>query len=247
MAAVANVSSSVFIGTKFAVTNQSTKVTNEQVIVMVQACAKQLADDFDPAWNLGPSMVTFYANVSEVPPKSFHVAMLDNSDQADALGYHSETSIGAVYAKVFVIPTLEGGTVLGTNGVSVVLSHEILEARADACINRWVDGPTVETWQSVALEVCDPCESSDYAIAVGTDLVSVSNFVFPSWFDLGGSAPFDKLGTCSAAFTLASGGYAIVRNQRDDQHDIYAQVIGKSQREVLKAHPLSRKSRRLSK
>ena len=73
----------------------------------------------------------------------------------------------------------------------------------DPACNLWAvngQGP------AYSLEVCDPVEAPTYPDPVSG--VSVSNFVFPSWFDPQGTAPFDKLRQVTAPFTIAAAGYA---------------------------------------
>ena len=79
----------------------------------------------------------------------------------------------------------------------------------DPACNLWAvngQGP------AYSLEVCDPVEAPAYPVPVNGVSVSVSNFVFPSWFDPQGTAPFDKKGQVTAAFTIAPGGYANYMN-----------------------------------
>lgn len=227
---------------RFAIVNESTKCSAADAQTMAAACQVQLANDFEPEWGLGRSEVICYADKGQAPSDAVLLVLLDDSDQAGALGYHSEGSVGDLYAKVFVAPSLENGSGLfGPDGVCSVVSHEILEARADPDVNHWVDGPVVEPWESVAYEVCDPCESDSYPVMVNGQQVYVSNFVLPSWFDLGGKPKFDFLGTCPGPFQLAPGGYAIVRNQRGGDRNIYAQTIGMRRKTEMRA----RASRRL--
>jgi len=142
--------------------------------------------------------------VDKVNASGWKIYLFDNSDQANALGYHSVTPTGASYARVFVKPVLDnGGSWLnGSLSVSAVVSHEAIELLGDPGINIWIDDLNGKLW---ARELCDAVESDSYVIQG----VSVSNFLYPSYFNAFGKAPFDRLGTLSAPFTLAKGGYAV--------------------------------------
>ncbi|MCC3773273.1 hypothetical protein [Streptomyces sp. UNOB3_S3] len=106
--------------------------------------------------------------------------ILDHPDQADALGWHTESEGDVIFGRVFAAPVLDnGGQVLnGPLTVSSVLSHEVLETLCDSHVNLWASNGNGE---SVALEVADPVESDSYEVNVsGTGPVTVSNFVTPT-------------------------------------------------------------------
>lgn len=179
---------------------------------MTRACWTQLRDHASPAWRLMPMTVVYAADAKSAPPGSWVIAILDNSDQANALGYHDLTSGDVVYGRVFAAPVLQnGGTALnGSNlTVSSVLSHEVLETFVDPACNGWrdMDGRT-----AIALEVGDPVESDSYPVTVDASTVMVSNFVTEKWFDPRArrrSGGFDYMGKCSAPFQMTHGGYVI--------------------------------------
>lgn len=222
-----------------AVINESTLVTNDQVNTMCKAIQIQLDLHVLPAWNMKAGTVKFYADKKKVPGYAWVVNMLDNSTQAGALGYHSEDN-NLIDAFIFAGPSLQtGGVVLydvhNPQNVSVasVLSHEICEMVGDRFAGFWSDGPDVKasdgkTYNEYALELCDPVEGDSYAITVGTQKVSVSNFVFPSWFNAEATAinkPFDYLGKLTKPFSMTPGGYLIVR-----QSGNYQQIFGEKVR-----------------
>lgn len=222
-----------------AVINESTLVTNAQIDTMCKAIQIQLNLHVLPAWNMKAGTIQFYADKNKVPGYAWVVNMLDNSTQAGALGYHAVDS-DKVDAFIFAGPVLQnGGVVLHdpTNpqnvSVASVLSHEVCEMVGDRFANFWADGPGVvasdgQTYTEYALELCDPVEGNSYPILVNVSgafvPVSVSNFVFPSWFNQEATsinAPFDYLNLLKAPFTMTAGGYMIVR-----QSGNYQQVFG---------------------
>jgi hypothetical protein len=218
-----------------AVINQSTLVTNAQVDLMCQAIQVQLNLHVLPAWNMKSGSIQFYADAKKVPGYAWIVTMLDNSTQAGALGYHAEDN-DKVDGFIFAGPVLQNGGVAlydATNpqnvSVASVLSHEVCEMVGDRFAAFWSDGPGVvasdgQTYTEYALELCDPVEGNSYEITVGGQKVSVSNFVFPSWFNAEATAinmPFDYLNLLTKPFSMTTGGYMIVR-----QSGNYQQVFG---------------------
>jgi len=128
------------------------------------------------------------------------LVVLDSSDEAGALGYHSEMG-GVPYARVFTADCLEAGV-----AASSCLSHEVCEALADPFVNLWAaDGDGVLH----AYEICDPVESTTYLDAHG---VALSNYVLPGWFDptVPTGAPVDRQRALAVPFQIGAGGYAVV-------------------------------------
>jgi hypothetical protein len=223
-----------------AVINQSTLVTNDQVNTMCEAIQVQLNLHVLPAWNMRAGSIKFYADATKVPGYAWVVTMLDNSTQAGALGYHAEDN-DKVDGFIFAGPVLQNkGVALydPTNpqnvSVASVLSHEVCEMVGDRFAAFWSDGPSVvasdgQTYTEYALELCDPVEGDSYAITVNGTLVSVSNFIFPSWFNAEATTPlnlpFDYLGKLAKPFTMTAGGYMIVRQSGNVQ-----QVFGREVR-----------------
>jgi len=130
--------------------------------------------------------------------------VLDDPDQADALGYHDKTPAGLPFIKVFVKPTTEAGVSL-----SSVLSHEIVEE----LINSEIDSLALidnndGTGTLVPQEGCDAVQANTYEV----DGVQVSDFVLPSYFDTQSPGPWDYLGALTGPMpALAAGGYTNLR------------------------------------
>lgn len=199
--------------TNLYVVNQSTLVTDEDVRTMTRACAHQLRYDAAPAFGLAPIPVTYVSknNLKAVAaPGSWVVSVLDDADQADALGWHTEEQGDLIYGRVFARPVLDNGGDVLTQQLSVasVLSHEVLETFADPNCNTWKDSGQ---GFMVAYEVADPVESDSYPVQVGKTQVTVSNFVTPAWFDPNARSGdrFDFLDSVSEPYEMTSGGYYV--------------------------------------
>jgi hypothetical protein len=189
---------------KVAIVNRSTVMTDEQVAAMVPALQRQVTEDFYPSW--GANAALTFVGKNEVPdPLCWQIVVLDNSDQAGALGYHDLTASGLPLGKVFAKTDLQYG-----NSVSVTVSHELLEMLADPWIC-WTIFNQSTNYAGIIfpLEVCDACEADDIGYEI--DGVLVSDFVYPTWFEaqwhgVTGVA-FDKTGKLKNPFQLAAGGY----------------------------------------
>jgi hypothetical protein len=218
--------------------NDSTLVTDTDAKRMASAVSLQVRRDFAPRWFRTPAPLAFYPSLAAVPADVWVLTLLDDSDEADALGYHDETPDGRVYARVFCRDTLtHGGTVLkGPDSVSVTLSHEVLELLADPNVNLWADDGRS---RELALEVGDPVEASSYDIKG----VTVSNFVLQSYFDARSRAGvYDFLGLLKKPWTMLPGGYQILRSAGE-----ITQKFGRSVpawKKEAKSFPAARTARR---
>lgn len=230
---------------QIAVINQSTLVSGEQAGLMCLAVNLQLEQHVLPAWNMKEGSVKFYPDPSQVPADAWLVSILDNSTQAGALGYHSEDG-DKIDGFIFAGPVLnDGGVALydGSNpqrvSVSSVLSHEVCEMVGDWFASYWADGPAIQAsdgqvYNQYALELCDPVEGNSYPVVVNGCEVSVSNFVYPNWFNKQATAkdaPFDYLHKLTAPFTMTPGGYMILR-----RGDTYQQVFGEKVSPEIQLH-----------
>ncbi len=162
------------------------------------------------AWGrVSPYTVTLDDGVEWTVP-TLPMILLDNADQAGALGYHAVTPHGNPYSRVFVETILRnGGTMItGANSVSACLSHEAAEAYQDPYANRWAGDGKGKLY---AIELCDPVENDSYEI----NGVGLSDFVFPAYFNpwAAPEVQLDFLNLVRKPFEVRPGGYAIVMNQ----------------------------------
>ena len=188
---------------KVAVINASTVLKDADIGKVVPALQAQVRNDFAPAWGIDADLV-FVPKGSEPPLGAWWLAILDNSDQAGALGYHDLTDHGLPLGKVFVATDIQYG-----NQWTVTVSHEVLEMLGDPDVNlaATVDQPN-GGMRLYAYEVCDACEGDQFGYAI--DGVLVSDFVYPAWFEAfrtSGSAQFDKQKAINAPFEILAGGY----------------------------------------
>jgi hypothetical protein len=225
-----------FVAPTVAILNQSTVLTDAQVGPAVAAIAKQVANDFGPTWGVSANVV-FVAKGGTPPAGSWQIVVLDDSDQAGALGYHDLTKDGLPMGKVFARTD-----VIHNLSWSVTISHEVLELLADPTIDLTVFDQTAgQSGTLYAYEACDACEEDRYGYQI--DGVLVSDFVTRAWFAPGLPGPYDFKGHIAKPLQLLPGGYIGYFDvqkgsgwqQKTMQHDIEA---------ILKARRQPRGSRR---
>jgi hypothetical protein len=173
--------------------NESTVIGDGEIAPLVAALQVQVAADFHPHWNAGCRLV----HTRAVGRTSWGLVILDDSDQAGALGYHDLTSAGLPLGKVFAKSVIADGL-----SWTVTASHELLEMLADP----WIDS-AVQVGQETfyALEVADACEADQYGYLVNG--IEVSDFVLPAWFQPDAAGPFDVRGHITQPLELLPGGY----------------------------------------
>ncbi len=188
------------------VINQSTVVPDAQVEILAIHLQIQVSRDFAPIWGTD-AIVHFLPKTVTPSAKSWQLVILDDADQAGALGYHDLTAAGLPLGKVFARTTIKAGLQW-----SVTASHELLEMLGDPDINltAFVQD-TNTTGRLYAYEVCDACEDDSFGYDIGTlQPTRVSDFVTPAWFEPQGTSlnpTFDFKGHVTAPFQLLKGGY----------------------------------------
>src|SRR5947209_8790563 len=184
-----------------AVLDERKVLQDSDVQPVVAALQKQVQNDFCPAWNVGVPSLVFVPQGQAAPEGAWQLVVLDDSDQAGALGYHDVTANDQPLGKVFAKEDINAGT-----SWSVTMSHELLEMLADPLINLTaLLQRTAKSGRIYMYEDCDPVEDDSFGYTV--DSVLVSDFVLPSWFVPGSPGPWDFQKKLSAPFELLPGGY----------------------------------------
>src|ERR1700730_1735106 len=185
--------------------NQSTVVKDADVSAWTEALQTQVTRDFLPAWGVDAKL-SFLPKGQNPPAGSWVLAVLDNADQAGALGYHDITPDGLPLGKVFAKTTVDDG-----GAVSVTASHELLEMLGDPDINLTaeLDDGSGKPSKFYAYETCDACEDDSFGYKING--VLVSDFVYPAYFESfrkAKSTQFDFGKKITAPVTLLKGGYS---------------------------------------
>lgn len=196
-------------------TNQSKSVSASSFAAAVAALRNQVLEHFGPAWGL---TATVQADAGPGVPAGEVIFVLDDTDTADALGYHDLVH-GWPTGYVFARTTEAAG-----QSWTVTASHELLEQLADpwascASIGTWAGRPAALAW-----ECCDPVEGDAYLI----DRVLVSNFILPAWFGGGvARAKVDYLGKLRGPLQMTAGGYVSYCRQLGHWQEALAEKHGK--------------------
>ena len=191
------------VTTQISVINESTVLTDAEVTPVVIALQQQVTNDFRPVWGIDAEL-KMIPQGTPATPGTWWLVILDDSDQAGALGYHDLTPDGLPMGKVFAGSDLKAG-----DSWSVTASHELLEMLADPNINLTVFVQDANTTGTLyAYEVCDACEDDSLGYTINN--VQVSDFVYPAWFEsfrTEGSTQFDRMNQIKDPLQLLAGGY----------------------------------------
>jgi hypothetical protein len=216
---------------QISIINASTVLSDAEIRPVIDGLQQQVTNDFRPAWGVDAEPA-FVPTGAEPSAGTWWLTILDDSDQAGALGYHDLTPDGLPIGKVFAGTDLKYGS-----NWTVTASHELLEMLADPNINLTVMVQTSDenAGRLYAYEVCDACEDDSFSYKIGD--VNVSDFVFPAWFEdfrAQGSTQFDQTRKINGPLDLLKGGYIGVFdiNSGNGWHQVTAEK-----------HPLSVQSR----
>jgi hypothetical protein len=169
-------------------------LADADVTPAVAALQKQVTNGFRPVRGTDAEL-TLVPKRTQPSNGSWWLVLLDDSDQANALGYHDLTTEGLPIGKVFAASDLKAGT-----SSTVTASHELLEMLGDPNINLTVFVQNSNTAGILyAYEVCDARQ--DDSLGYQIDNILLSDFVYPSWFEsfrAEGSTQFDRMNKIQA-------------------------------------------------
>ena len=176
------------------ITNKSTVVAYTEAQQWMPAL-QQFAHLVAMGWNL----ITPTLHYGPPPDQErWQILILDNSDQAGALGYHDFTPGGKPIAKVFAKTDQQYQA-----SVTVTLTHELAEMMVDPYIAL---AAQTDASSFYAYEVGDPVEADTDGFTV--DGVLCSDFALPNWFIPGAPKPYDHRLLCTTPLQIRPGGYA---------------------------------------
>lgn len=201
---------------RFVLVNRSddTNLTNDVLEAIRGACLSQLYNEYASHWQAYGIPIDIGSPTDTFEEDQCVVQIVD-TDNVDALGYHSTNGVGRpdILINWNLIASHGGTLTVGSNSLSVCLSHELLECSQNPYTNKWYD---VALGVQQAAELCDPVQSESYAI----NGVYVSNFVRPRYFDYG-PGPFSHIETIHNPFSMSPGGYKILRDAKGVR-DVFA-------------------------
>lgn len=231
---------------RISIANHSTAFSDADLPALANALQIHATRDLLPIW--GKQVQVYYTPAGHyVPADHWGLYLLNNADQAGALGVHDVTPSFLPLGKVFVNTTLSDGGL-----VSVTASHEFDEIIGDPWVNMLAQkGSVLYAW-----ELNDAVERDQDGFDVdvpanfagGPAKVRLSNFVLPAWFEEGNTTgPYDFMGQLKAPFTLNAGGYANIldlNNQAAGWQQIFGDTTSIRARMAARPQPGSRRSRR---
>lgn len=184
---------------RVALVSKDSAITPAELMDVAAALQKQVTDDFGPIWNI-EAIVSAFDKMEHVPLGYWPIFIQDKIGQKGAGGFHDKKH--QPFAKVLYNPKTPVWT--------VAASHELLEMLADPSGNRIVTNQSLREGQGVVeyiMEVCDPCESMDFAYTVNG--VMVSDFYTPDFFNQKKKAgvQYDFAGSIQAPLQVLEGGY----------------------------------------
>ena len=198
-----------------AVTNVATCLKDEQVEEVLSALQRQVSQDFEAYWDLDCTL-QFLPKTGTLAAGWWQMVVMDDPDQAGALGYHEMSSQGTPLGKVFAGLDLKMGAAW-----TVTLSHELLEMLADPWINWCAESPEGKIY---ALEVCDAVEADGLGYEI--DGVLLSDFVTPGWFEPTEADRMDFKERVTQRLELGAGGYISVLDAKKGWTQITAEGGG---------------------
>jgi hypothetical protein len=168
---------------------------------MAEAVETQINEEFASEWG-AQATLRVGASASDVKAGEWaYIFVPTLPDAPGASAYHDITDKGVPYAFCAVTTC---GSLLGRDGVSVDLSHEILETFGDEGANLYAydNGGVLH-----AMEMCDAVELQTYAKPAkdGTQ-VQVSNWLLRSWFMPGAKGPFEYMSSAKKTGAVAPAG-----------------------------------------
>ena len=147
------------------------EVTLAQLAPISAAIQKQISRDFGPMWNV-EATVDAFDKLEDVPVGYWHVLLQDELSSG-AAGLHKRDDNKQPFALVAL-----------TTNWPVFMSHEVLEMLVDPQGNLTRAGNSLKAGQGrveYLIEVCDPCQASEFAYSVNS--VMVSDFYTQQYFD----------------------------------------------------------------
>jgi hypothetical protein len=195
---------------------------------IAEAVQAQINSEFASEWG-AKAEIRVGATAADLKPGEWAFVFVGTlPDAPGASAYHDITNKGTPYAFCAVTTC---ATLLGRDGVSVDVSHEILETFGD-------EGANLYGYDNVgvlhALEMCDAVEMQTYAKpATDGTQVQVSNWLLRSWFMPGAHGPYEYMTSANLAGAVPppgpmktasghGGNYQIVGKWSGATHQVFA-------------------------
>ena len=198
---------------------QSKGPSDDELRAAAAALQSQIVVDVAPIWGIS-GVVSTFGRAEEVPAGHLPVIVVAGKElPAKRRAFH----LLAAGQPAALVEYGEDWT--------VAASHELVEMLCDPLGTRTIPGPSLVDGRQerehepqglveYLMEVCDPCESSSYAV----DGVQVSDFVTPQYYGLPSDSGnrYSFTGRLSAPLRLNGGGYITWRTEAGDVWQAFA-------------------------
>jgi hypothetical protein len=176
--------------TNGAQTGDGAMVSPSVLNLIIEAVTHQLNCEFATEYG-GPGTLRRGANAKDILPGERVYSFVPTLPNLGISAYHDINGQGVPVAFCAVTTC---GSLYGNTGISIDVSHEILEAGADEGCNQMADDNNGTLHMK---EVCDPVEVQSYRYKCNNGtIVQLSNFVLRAFFDPNSNGPYDYM--CSA-------------------------------------------------
>jgi hypothetical protein len=185
-----------------------------ELSLVASAINVQVTRDLAPAWHVQANVAAFPDDTEPLAHGFVPVYVVADTGGSD--GVHRHPDSGTIFALVRYSPGMRW---------SLAASHEILELLVDPTLHFTLPGPLAgqpAVTVQYLVEICDPCEGSDYAyLADDAHGIYVSDFCLPSfyWKSPSPTGPYSLQDSLSGPGTIASGGRLTWR----DAEGVYSQ------------------------
>ena len=200
----------VMLPVQLALVSEDSRIDASDLARVSAAVQKQLTRDLAPIWDVAATMDHF-PKLEDVPVDYWPIVISDKFT-IKSLGIHLSLD-GQPFALV-----------KSSDSWSLTVSHEAMEAVTDPAGHRLAAGESPMDGQgrvNFLVEICDPCEHSDYAYTVNEILVS--DFCTPHYFDpvAAASVRYSYTGAVTEPRSVLHGGYV---SWHDPMEDVWWQL-----------------------
>jgi hypothetical protein len=165
---------------------------------MAEAISDQVNNEFAAEWGAQASL-RVGANAKDIQAGEWAYVFVPTLPNAPGASAYHDVGVSGVPFALCAVTTC--GSLYGPTGVSVDVSHEILETAGDEGANLFAND---NKGSLHALEMCDAVEIQTYGKTCkdGT-VVQVSNWLLRAWFIPGAPGPFEYMSRAKLAGAVA--------------------------------------------
>lgn len=191
---------------------------------IAQAVQAQINGEFATEWGAQAS-IRVGSKPTDIQPGEWAYGFVPSlPDAPGASAYHDIDGHGVPFALCAVTTC---ASLIGPNGLSVDVSHEMLETAGDEGANQFAND---NQGLLHAVEMCDAVEVQSYAKKAddGTE-VQVSNWLLRSWFIPGAAGPYDYMSSARLPGAVAPPGPLQTAPGRNGNYQIVSRWGGSKQ------------------